>query len=534
MSIYDGSVPRQVATINILGCASVDPVSKLHENLFRPYECDACHRTFSRQSELIQHNRAHTGEKPFECNQCGKRFSSSQIWVDHIRVHAVEKTHSCEVCGNVFANNNKLTNHRKKHESISKRICVICGEMFTREKTYDIHLSLHYPDDGDGRRDSGQLHSNTAISCGGETVSPENSSPVLTENQQIVNGTTPEQQVALMDKLMDKDLCCKVCEVPLQTKKSFIEHNIKHTDIKSVYACKTCDRKFFSKEIVEEHIRIHTGEKPFPCYICGHRLRLKSTWSQHIRLHTVGKPYNCDECGKRFSSKTLLTDHSRIHTGKKEFVCSTCQNRFTQKSALKAHMVYMHSQDRLHPCSQCDYRAARACDLRRHVLRKHGVGASFQCIDCKRNFYSKDLLERHMKTHAKPIACSICKETFSSKTDFILHKNSHDVKIIHFTYQPCNPDPASLNTDAVGDELMLFGQTEEVPKESYSCKVCNKEFPDQTSLEKHEQAFAGKKPYKCGHCGKYFHIKVCAQKHILGHINNKSSKAKISATASEN
>ncbi|TDL26157.1 hypothetical protein BD410DRAFT_716126 [Rickenella mellea] len=55
----------------------------------RPYACDLCALSFSRQHDLKRHKETHSGERPYECNGgCGKTFTRK----DALKRHQIVKS----------------------------------------------------------------------------------------------------------------------------------------------------------------------------------------------------------------------------------------------------------------------------------------------------------------------------------------------------------------------------------------------------------------------------------------------------------
>ena len=108
----------------------------------------------------------------------------------------------------------------------------------------------------------------------------------------------------------DKEVCMN-CNLTFDSKTEKFQHKMIH---KKDYLCTFCDFKTKNTQVIREHERTHTGEKPLVC-----------TW-----------------CGKGFSQKRSLQQHERLHTGEKPFQCKFCDSKFAQLSSLKSHTKSHH------------------------------------------------------------------------------------------------------------------------------------------------------------------------------------------------
>jgi KRAB domain-containing zinc finger protein len=110
-----------------------------------------------------------------------------------------------------------------------------------------------------------------------------------------------------------------------------------------VHKCRFCPAVYPKASRLEQHERIHTGEKPFQCHLCDACFNQPGNLKQHVRVrHTREKPFACPQCTYTTAHKNVIVNHMRTHTKEKPFACPHCAYACARKDNLKAHMAARH------------------------------------------------------------------------------------------------------------------------------------------------------------------------------------------------
>ncbi|XP_018318472.1 zinc finger protein 501-like [Agrilus planipennis] len=240
-------------------------------------------------------------------------------------------------------------------------------------------------------------------------------------------------------------------------------------------ACEICHKMFSSKSRLEQHWRVHSGEKPFECHICKKRFPHKNYMTKHLLIHSDDKPFKCNVCDKSYVQADTLKEHMYVHTGEKPHKCEHCGKEFRVMSNLRMHLN-THENSKAYECILCPKVCSSSNNLKAHMAI-HENEKPFKCETCDKCFALKSTLDRHTNTHLeeRPFKCDHCAKAFTRKDCLSVHiKYTHENQSINFE----------------------------------KCHVCNKRFMFKSRLEKHMKVHS---QLGCLLCGRSTEECVCSK-----------------------
>ncbi|XP_062991136.1 zinc finger and BTB domain-containing protein 41 [Elgaria multicarinata webbii] len=299
-----------------------------------------------------------------------------------------------------------------------------------------------------------------------------------------------------------KEHKCPYCNKLHATKKTLIKH-VKRFHPENVqeflsikkkksegWKCDICNKSFTRRPHLEEHMILHTQDKPFKCTYCEEHFKSRFARLKHQEKFHLG-PFPCDICGRQFNDTGNLKRHIECtHGGKRKWTCFICGKSVRERTTLKEHLR-IHSGEKPHLCSICGQSFRHGSSYRLH-LRVHHDDKRYECEECGKTFIRHDHLTKHKKIHSgeKAHQCEECGKCFGRRDHLTVHYKS-----VHLGEKVWQKYKATF----------------------HQCEVCKKVFKGKSSLEMHFRTHSGEKPYKCQICNQSFRIKKTLTKHMVIH-----------------
>ena len=307
------------------------------------------------------------------------------------------------------------------------------------------------------------------------------------------------------------------------------------------FGCFYCDKKFATQNQVENHEKIHTGEKSvaldsskslendlktfklpknhgnqfipafqpsvknegsyndkeiilfkevtngtitLECKYCGHLFSDRMALKVHEKIHSVKNlSYNCNFCEKKFASSQQAKNHEKVHTGEKPYSCDFCPRTFAQKGNAKIHQ--MRCLDLISP----------------NPITENPKIDAFESSEITNNTFSDFVLKNKAS-----LSCKYCGATYEKRQELKKHEKMHSAEKLSIGCNFCD------KTFDKRWKLNLHGKTHTIEK-TFGCNYCDKMFANSAMVKNHERVHTGEKPYSCNYCQKSFSLRCNLKTH---------------------
>lgn len=225
-------------------------------------------------------------------------------------------------------------------------------------------------------------------------------------------------------------LKCLECGKISTDRRSYRAHEKSHTESYDSrrYHCDLCPRKFNHLSILRTHMFKHLSPetrqqlKTVPCPHCDKKFKTKTILCNHIRIwHEEREQFVCHVCAKSFKNKYDCDYHFKnihMNVDKERVECPICKRDFANQHRLQRHRKRVHDEAGEHVCKYCNKVSPTLGAMNNHIKYVHVLTNKFKCDICDKGFKKAVVLKEHMTVHfdANPLyTCTFCDKTFNSK-----------------------------------------------------------------------------------------------------------------------
>lgn len=250
-------------------------------------------------------------------------------------------------------------------------------------------------------------------------------------------------------------------------------------------------------------------QSSFECEMCGMKFRSKLDITKHrIILHSSPDVIFCDLCERLFTTITdrdahrpecALKQQARLTKESNDCVrCDLCDRAYKTDAIYRQHMRRKHNQSvDTFKCNLCHVSFSKQCWLLEHQCTGNsteiGKQSRFECKICRKDFVSKQSLQRHQfRLHPK-IECKTCKQHFNNREERDSHKVECTKMNRHFESNSVKCENPQLN-----ESNRKYDSNDKKSK----CARCSTVFANESLLRSHD--CTSKDAYFCSKCNKNF------------------------------
>ncbi|XP_068622262.1 uncharacterized protein [Battus philenor] len=332
----------------------------------KAFRCEYCEDVFYLEDALNSHRVIHKGVKnPFTCHICKVSFATYSRCTTHKTTHGFYKRSladckkSAKCPGTSEAGPSAIGILGYGGFPVVKHfLCEDCGRSYLHWTYLQVHRRMKHANE------------NFLYKCNQCELTFPNSWSVAYHRKKMHGKSGPEDGGGAT-KIAREDynrIPCRDCSEVLPNKTALYAHRQKeHSDAmlsmsdeqgtdtqvraysSRATSCCKCGHNFTEPAALQRHLKEvhgHEGDtragRAHACAVCGRAFRSASVRNEHLRVHTGERPYPCDVCGVAFRRSTAMRNHRLIHSGVRAWACPRCPKRFRIRSDLRTHLRLKH------------------------------------------------------------------------------------------------------------------------------------------------------------------------------------------------
>ncbi|XP_023302774.2 transcription factor grauzone-like [Lucilia cuprina] len=369
--------------------------------------------------------------------------------------------------------------NRKKHKISAKKLK---NSKDLNEKASKINTETEKDacndDNSDGVNDNDDEDSDYEPDKNSELENNDNDNDEPDKNSSEIKGKNKKNDQFIAEHF--KQMFCDLCGIPFENFLIMQKHFETEHDRKGYLVC--CDKKFFQRYRLVDHLQVHFNPDHFKCKHCGKVLSNSDNFQKHmLRLHRpkgVNLTHCCEICGKSFMKASLLRYHKLQHLPEEEkkFPCKQCGKLYPSANHLNIHTEAVHLKKFVKICYICGKSIVTSAEYKIHMDKHEGIPPP-------------------------SISCDICGLLLTSERGLKRHKdNQHPVggKQDH----PC---PVCHKISPTRKALLKHVSTMHKKGYDHKCNICEKAFKRAEALREHMASHTGTPLYTCSWCPKTFY-----------------------------